>query len=173
MILLTLGTHEQPFDRAVDFVTPLGLQDTVVVQHGHTPPRPGTPGLEWVRFVEREAMRDLVRDASAVVCHAGVGCIITAISLGKMPVVIPRLARHGEHVDDHQLQITTEMQAAGLAIACLDGAGLPVALAAARAHTPALPGLGDLKQAVAEATASPRPRPILSIRSVVAGARSR
>jgi UDP-N-acetylglucosamine transferase subunit ALG13 len=173
LILLTLGTHEQPFERAVDMVAPLGAADTVVVQHGHTPPRPGTPGVEWLRFVERERMRELVREASAVVCHAGVGCIITSISLGKTPVVIPRLARHGEHVDDHQLQITTEMEAAGMAVACLAAGDLTAALATARSSRPMLPGLGDLKLAVAEATAPLGPRPNLSIRSVVAAARIR
>ena len=155
MILLTLGTHEQQFERALAGVTPLAARETMVVQHGHTPARPGTPGVEWVEFVERERMRELVAEASTVICHAGVGCIVTAISLGKMPVVIPRLARYGEHVDDHQLQITTEFATAGMVVPCLEGASVERAVDDARGRAPSLPGRGDLRQAVAEATASP------------------
>ena len=167
MILLTLGTHEQPFDRALDLVAPLGAHEPVLVQHGHTTARPGVPGLEWVDFVERDRMRELVSEASAVICHAGVGCIVTAITLGRMPIVIPRLASFGEHIDDHQLQITTEMQAAGMVVACMKDTDLPAAIAEARTRTPVLPGRGDLKRAVADATTLAQPRPILSLRSVV------
>lgn len=174
MILLTLGTHEQPFDRAIDVLESLGGSEAVLVQHGHTPPRLGTPGFEWVEFVERERMHALVAEASTVVCHAGVGCIVTAVSLGKTPVVIPRLARFGEHVDDHQLQITTEFEAAGMVVACVDAAALPAAVAAARTRTASLPSRGDLKQAVRDATErAPRTAAKLSLRSVVAAARAR
>jgi UDP-N-acetylglucosamine transferase subunit ALG13 len=174
LILLTLGTHEQPFDRAIDMVAGLGGAQAVLVQHGHTAPRPGLAGFEWVKFVERERMRELVAEASTVICHAGVGCIVTAVTLGKTPVVIPRLARFGEHVDDHQLQITTEMETAGMVVACVDAAALPGAVEAARTRKAVLPGRGDLRQAVREATAEALRRPPkLSLRSVVAGARAR
>ena len=155
MILLTLGTHEQPFDRAVDAVVPLAAREPVVVQHGHTAARPGTPGVEWIEFTGRERMRELVAEAATVVCHAGTGCIVTAISLGRTPVVIPRLARHGEHVDDHQLQITSEFAAAGLVVPCLEAGDLEAAIEEARGRTAVLPGRGDLKVAIAEATTSP------------------
>ena len=134
---------------------PLGARERVVIQHGHTAPRPGTPGVEWIEFTDRERMRELVAEAATVVCHAGTGCIVTAISAGRTPVVIPRLARHGEHVDDHQLQITREFAAAGLVVPCLEGSGLEAAIDDARGRKAVLPGRGDLKAAVAEATTSP------------------
>ena len=172
MILVTLGTHEQPFERALDMLAPITGPETVLVQHGHTPPRPGTPGVEWVEFVGREEMRDLVRKASAVVTHAGVGCIVTAISLRHTPVVIARLARYGEHVDDHQVQITTELETAGMVVACLDGGGLPQAIEKARSHKASLPGRGDIRRAIAEATAVAPRRFFPSIRSVVGAGRT-
>ena len=173
MILLTLGTHEQPFERAIDMVLALGADERILVQHGHTPPRPQTSGVDWVEFVDREQMRQLVADASTVICHAGVGCIMTAVALGTTPVVIPRLARFGEHVDDHQLQITREMEAAGLAVAATDAAALRSAVERAATLVPALPDRGDLREAVRDATAERRPRPKLTIRAVVGGARTR
>ena len=44
-----------------------------------------------------------VRRARVVVSHAGVGSVLTALANGKRPVVVPRLHRFGEAVDDHQL----------------------------------------------------------------------
>jgi UDP-N-acetylglucosamine transferase subunit ALG13 len=33
-------------------------------------------------------------------------------------VIVPRRAAHGEHIDDHQVQIARELHQRGLAIAC-------------------------------------------------------
>jgi UDP-N-acetylglucosamine transferase subunit ALG13 len=69
-----------------------------------------------------------MREADAVVCHAGVGTLMTAVSLGRVPVAMPRLRAHGEHVDDHQAQIARELGSAGYVIPCVEGADLPAAL---------------------------------------------
>lgn len=109
MIFLLLGTEELPFDRAVDRALPLTSDDDLVVQHGFTPPRDDAERISWIRFAAYDRILALCREASAVVCHAGVGTIMTAMSAGKTPLVIPRLARFGEAVDDHQLQISSEL----------------------------------------------------------------
>ena len=72
---------------------------------------------EWVAFDELVA---LMTRAEAVICHAGVGTIVTALKAGHVPVVIPRLAAHGEHVDDHQMDIATKFGDRGL-LRCVTG----------------------------------------------------
>src|SRR5262249_33625213 len=57
---------------------------------------------------------ELVRKARAVVSHAGVGSMLTALANGKRPIIVPRLHRFGEAVDDHQLQFARRLEAAGL-----------------------------------------------------------
>ena len=44
-----------------------------------------------------------------VVAHAGVGAALAALEVGKCPVLVPRRHARGEHVDDHQIQIATEL----------------------------------------------------------------
>jgi UDP-N-acetylglucosamine transferase subunit ALG13 len=151
LILLTVGTHDQPFERAIDLVGPLVGTDRVVIQHGHTPPRLGLRA-EWREFVSREEMEGLMRDASTVICHAGVGCIVTALTLGRMPIVIPRLSARGEHVDDHQLQIATAMHAAGMVAVCDGEQGLDDAIRRTRSQPPRLGGNRELHRAIATAT---------------------
>src|SRR6185437_3288644 len=118
VIFVTLGTHEQPFDRALDLVAALARRETVLVQHGATPPRPGLSGVEWSEYLDWAPLTALMRDADVVITHAGVGSAVTAIRAGKKPVLVPRLARYGEHVDDHQLQIAERLAEFGLAVVC-------------------------------------------------------
>jgi UDP-N-acetylglucosamine transferase subunit ALG13 len=108
LIFLSLGTHQQPFLRALDLVEPLAQRGVeLVVQHGSTSPRPGLPNVTWVELMPFDSVVEAMASADNVICHAGVGTIMTALQAGHTPVAIPRQARYGEHVDDHQLDIAT------------------------------------------------------------------
>jgi UDP-N-acetylglucosamine transferase subunit ALG13 len=115
MILVVLGTDEHPFERALDLVEPLSHAHKLVVQHGHTPAREWLEA-QWFPFVPYETIVSLTCEAEAVICHAGVGTIMTVLSLGRRPVVIARRAARREHVDDHQLQIVEKLRLRGLVI---------------------------------------------------------
>lgn len=54
--------------------------------------------------------------ADVVISHAGVGSALTALRCGKRPILVPREAWRGEHVDDHQIQIATELADRDLAL---------------------------------------------------------
>jgi len=115
LILLSLGTHQQPFLRALDLIEPLARNgEDLVIQYGSTPPRPEMPNAVWIEFMPYEEVVDVMAKADSVICHAGVGTIMTALKAGHTPVVIPRLAQYGEHVDDHQLDIATRFAERGL-----------------------------------------------------------
>jgi UDP-N-acetylglucosamine transferase subunit ALG13 len=114
VILAVLGTHEQPFPRAVRMAHALRSppEEVLHVQHGHTP-RLGGIDARWQQWYEREELDEAMLSASVVVVHGGSGCIYQALNLGLRPVVIPRLARHREQVDDHQLQLPARLAATG------------------------------------------------------------
>jgi UDP-N-acetylglucosamine--N-acetylmuramyl-(pentapeptide) pyrophosphoryl-undecaprenol N-acetylglucosamine transferase len=57
----------------------------------------------------------LARTADVVVTHAGVGTLLQLLEWGIFPLVVPRLRRRGEHVDDHQCQIGELLAAEGVA----------------------------------------------------------
>jgi UDP-N-acetylglucosamine transferase subunit ALG13 len=132
VIFVTLGTHEQPFDRALDLVTALADREELLIQHGATRARPSLPRIEWLAYLDWEPLTLWMRDAEVVITHAGVGSAVTAIRAGKKPVLVPRLARFGEHVDDHQLQLAKRLAEFGLAVACGPGDRLDGAVAQAR-----------------------------------------
>lgn len=66
--------------------------------------------------VQPAELREAFRAADAVVTHSGAGAALEALDAGRRPLLVPRLARHGEHVDDHQLQIAGELARRGLAV---------------------------------------------------------
>jgi UDP-N-acetylglucosamine transferase subunit ALG13 len=66
--------------------------------------------------VPAREMRSAIEAADLVVAHAGIGSALTVLDAGKCPVLLPRLRRRSEHVDDHQLMIAAELAGRGLAV---------------------------------------------------------
>ena len=130
MIFVTVGTHEQPFNRLLEMVDALKLGTEIVVQYGFStyPLKHCTPK----RFVEFHEMRRLMSAAEAVVSHGGVGSIMLALSSGKCPLVVPRLHRFGEHVDDHQIEVADAFARFGKVTLLKPGEGLVERLEEAR-----------------------------------------
>lgn len=133
MIFVTVGTHHQPFQRLLDALQSLP-QDELVVQFGYgTPPK----GVALARgFMDFSEMLDHFRAADAVVTHAGVGSILCARREGHVPVVVPRSRRRGEHVDDHQAQLTRALEQRGVVIAAWETDRLAEAVKSAGESSP-------------------------------------
>jgi UDP-N-acetylglucosamine transferase subunit ALG13 len=129
MILVTVGTNEQPFDRLVRAAAALDVDEPLVVQHGSSKVAHG-PGL-WVDFVSYEELSDHMQRARAVVCHGGVGSIMLARRHGHRPLVVARRLHLGEAVDDHQLPIMRRLHASGVVRLVEDERDLTAALAVA------------------------------------------
>jgi UDP-N-acetylglucosamine transferase subunit ALG13 len=111
-VLVTVGTNEAPFDRLVDAAGTLTSED-VTVQYGASSTRPA--GVRCFEYLSPGELARLVDATRVVVCHAGIGSVALALAHGKRPVVVPRLRRHGEAVDDHQVHFARKLEAAGLA----------------------------------------------------------
>lgn len=103
MIFVTVGT-QLPFDRLVtavdDWASAAGTKK-VLAQVGHGAQAPQT--IPWVNELTPAECRKAFEEADVIVAHAGIGSIITAIESGKPIVIMPRLAEHREHRNDHQV----------------------------------------------------------------------
>jgi exopolysaccharide biosynthesis glucuronosyltransferase PssE len=111
MIFVTVGV-QLPFDRlvrAVDAWAGERMRADVFAQIGPSQYRP--QHIEFRAFVQPPEFRRLVEGADAVVAHAGMGSIITALELAKPLIVMPRRAELGEHRNDHQLSTARHMLA--------------------------------------------------------------
>ena len=66
--------------------------------------------------------------ADIVITHGGTGAIIGAVKKGKKVIAVPRLAKYGEHVDDHQLQLVKQFDDLNLICPCRDTSELAEAI---------------------------------------------
>ena len=127
MIIFTIGTSE-PFDRLISVADAVAeeCEEKVLVQAGHS--RCVLKRAEMVSFLLYEDLLRLVNEARVVVTHAGAGSALLVLGQGKRPVLVPRLRRHGEAVDDHQVIFADRMASLGLAQVVADPADLPAML---------------------------------------------
>jgi UDP-N-acetylglucosamine transferase subunit ALG13 len=145
MIFVTVGTHQQPFDRLLRAVDALEGDESRLFQTGHSRYHPVSGQAH--PFMAPEQMVQAMQQARVIVCHGGTGSIIQALELGKCPLVAPRRAAQGEHVDDHQQELSRALAARGLVVLWREDIGLQEQLddAAARRCPPGLikpaPGL--------------------------------
>lgn len=168
MIFVTVGTHQQPFERLLRGLAALPA-DELVVQYG--PGRRPEGVREAVPFLSFAEMLDHFARADVVVMHAGVGSILVATNAGHTPIVVPRLKRHGEHVDDHQVHLIDELEELGKVIVVHDVADLPAAVAdAPPRRAPAARRSGPLQEAVRAALYGGRPTRALAGRATVSPA---
>ncbi|HEY7453593.1 MAG TPA: glycosyltransferase [Thermoleophilaceae bacterium] len=127
MILFTVGTNEQPFDRLVRAAAELETDEPLFVQHGASLVEHGSG--EWVDFLSYEDLTARAHEARVVICHAGVGSIMMARRCGHTPLVVPRRHHLGEAVDDHQLVLARRLDAAGSVVLVEDEQRLARAIA--------------------------------------------
>jgi UDP-N-acetylglucosamine--N-acetylmuramyl-(pentapeptide) pyrophosphoryl-undecaprenol N-acetylglucosamine transferase len=115
-VVVTLGTSEHGFPRLIDRLTRV-LPDEIDVlwQTGLTDVR--GLGIRALREVPPGELMSAMRQADVVVAHAGTGAALSSLEAGKIPVLVPRRAAFGEHVDDHQGQIARDLANKGLALA--------------------------------------------------------
>jgi len=127
MIFVTIGSYE-PFDRLLTAVGELPGDELIVAQCGVSRIRP--LHATCVDFLPFHELAEHVRQARAVITHAGVGSVLTALENGKRPIVVPRLQRLGEAVDDHQLAFARRLDAAGTVALVEDTSRLPEVVSA-------------------------------------------
>jgi UDP-N-acetylglucosamine transferase subunit ALG13 len=134
MIVVSVGTHEQPYDRLLSAVAELGGTEELLVQYG-TSELPHGRG-EWIDYVSFDELASYVAKARVFVCHAGVGSIVLARRHGLRPIVVPRKHELGEHVDDHQLELSRRLAKSGIVTLVEDECELAAAVFGPPAEAP-------------------------------------
>jgi len=128
VIFVTVG-HQMAFDRlvtAVDRWASLRGRKDVFAQIGDSALRP--PSIDWVARLSPDEFRKAMGRADAVVAHAGMGTILSALELGKPILVLPRRAAFRETRNDHQIATARRLgRRPGIAVA-MDEDALPAML---------------------------------------------
>ena len=122
MIFITLGSQKFQFNRllkAVDDLINEGvITEPVFAQIGNSDYVP--VNFEYKKFIDREEFAKRQDECDIVITHGGTGAIIGAVKRGKKVIAVPRLAKYGEHVDDHQLQLLKQFENMHIIEPCYD-----------------------------------------------------
>lgn len=130
-VFITLGSQKIQFNRllkAVDELCERGTLDAedVFAQIGYSDYIPQK--YNYKTFLDRDEFSNEMEKADIVITHGGTGAIIGAVKRGKKVIAVPRLAKYGEHVDDHQLQLIKQFDDLNLICPCRDTSKLEAAL---------------------------------------------
>jgi len=114
MIFITVGT-QFPFDRLVRAVDKTighnGSKETIFAQIGNSSYQP--QNFEVIPSLEKSEFDKHICEASCIISHAGMGTITTALEHNKPLLVMPRLKKYGEVVNDHQVAIARKFEEFG------------------------------------------------------------
>ncbi|HFU4481371.1 TPA: glycosyltransferase [Streptococcus suis] len=112
MIFVTVGTHEQPFNRLIKEVDRFKKEgivtDEVFIQTGFSTYEPQY--CDWKNIISYPEMEDYMNRADIIITHGGPATFMEAIAKGKKPIVVPRQEKFGEHVNDHQLDFAYQVK---------------------------------------------------------------
>lgn len=137
MIFVTVGSQKFPFNRLIEKVDQMAgegvIREEVLIQTGTSDYIPRH--CRHRDFYDREEFKTMIDTCSVLITHGGVGTVIDAVKRGKKVVAVPRLARYGEHVDNHQLQLLEQFHRMNLIEGCGDVEKLPGALRKAKIRT--------------------------------------
>lgn len=108
MIFVTVGTHEQPFNRLVECIDQLIekgiIEETVIIQTGFSTYEPKS--CTWRNLFPYQEMLQNVADARIVITHGGPSSFVMPLQIGKIPIVVPRKKEFDEHVNNHQIDFS-------------------------------------------------------------------
>lgn len=106
MIFVTVGSRNYPFNRLLKKLDELyedgTLTDEMFAQVGTSTYKPRY--YKYKDFISPEEFAEEIEKADIVVSHGASGSIMKSLKAGKKVIVVTRLEKYGEHINDHQIQ---------------------------------------------------------------------
>lgn len=115
MILVLLGTQNNSFVRLLEAVQKniddKVINEEVIVQAGFT--KFESKDMKIFSMIDKDKFAKIQEKADLVISHGGVGSIVSSLEKGKKVIVVPRLKKYNEHVNNHQIQIARKFKQDG------------------------------------------------------------
>lgn len=119
MIFVSLGTQDKPFVRLLNYLEHSNIKDKIIVQAGFTDYE--SKKFEIQKYLDKDDFDKYIDEADLVICHGGVGTIVSCLNKNKKVLAVPRLSKYKEHQNDHQLQIVNAYYQKGYLVMMNDG----------------------------------------------------
>ena len=164
MILVTVGMDIYGYDRLVQAADELAslVDEDVIIQRGTTTYVPRF--AKHVDYVDGTQIEKWMSEARVVVAHGGAGTILDVLKSGKPLILAPRARHLGEHIDDHQFELSEALTEQGWVVAVTELSAETLSQAISQATqlkqvTPCETGLhSGLREWLNEQAVIPHPR---------------
>lgn len=103
MIFVILGTQDKKFNRLIQMVLKLDIDEEIVIQSGCSDVF--SDKVKYFKYLDKDSFDDYIKKADLIITHGGVGSVMSALSYRKKVIAVPRLKKYQEHQNDHQLDI--------------------------------------------------------------------
>lgn len=112
MIFVTVGTHEQPFNRLIKKIDQLVeekiIDEEVIIQEGYSTYIP--KNCKNYKLIGYEEMQKNIENARIIITHGGPASFMAPLAIKKIPIVVPRQKKFNEHVNDHQVEFVKQVE---------------------------------------------------------------
>lgn len=116
MIFITVGTSCFGFERLLKKIDSIlenkTLKYAVIAQIGSSKYIPRN--YRYIKWLNHNQIMQYLSDSEIVITHGGVGSIIGALTCKAKVIAVPRQKKFKEIIDDHQLELTKELEKKGL-----------------------------------------------------------
>lgn len=106
MIFVTVGSRNYPFNRLFEKLDELCengvIKEKIFAQIGTSTYQP--KNYDYKDFISQEEFLEKIKEADIVISHGASGSIMKALNEDKKVIVVTRLEKYGEHINDHQIQ---------------------------------------------------------------------
>jgi UDP-N-acetylglucosamine transferase subunit ALG13 len=105
MIFITVGTHFHGFERLIQEMDLIAgkIDEEVIAQIGSTKYQP--KNLKYFTYLTEEQISKYFTESRIIVTHAGAGTLLTILKYNKPVIIVPRLKKYNEIIDNHQLEL--------------------------------------------------------------------
>lgn len=113
MVFVMVGTQKQDFSRIFRLVENAEVlkDEMIVAQSGYT--KYDFKRTKAYEFMSHDELVNNIKKADIIICHGGVGTIFDSLYENKKILAVPRLAKYGEHINDHQIEICEALSSEG------------------------------------------------------------
>lgn len=137
MIYVAVGTQKFQFNRLLSKMDKLiadGLIDEeVFAQIGYSDYKP--QNYRFKDFLSKDEYDTWVKKCDLLITHGGVATIMEGLQYNKPVIVVPRLSKYDEHVDNHQIQIAEAFSSQNFVLMCDENADIGKIIEQARVHS--------------------------------------